>query len=374
MTILHICNDFSYSKVHTNLYKNLDIYGLQQIIYHPLRKIDNIGKNVFSFNVVQSKIIYSRVLKKHHRLFFRRKIDYLYKDIINKIDLKNINYQLSTTLFSDGALAYKIFKDYNIPYVVTLRNTDINLFLRVHPDLYVLAKKILLNSNKIIFISPSLKDVFFKNRYFSKIEKYLDSKIEIIPNGIDNFWLENINIIAPKTQNEFLFIGRFDSNKNVIRLINSLENNRKQFPDIKLNLIGGYGNKHDDVLTNIRNKNWIKYHGKIHDKNKLKDIFSHCDFFAMPSIHETFGLVYIEALSQGLPVLYTKGQGVDGIFEKEVGIATNPKNETQISYDISWMIENRKFLADNIKEMDFARFDWTKISLRYKRILEEMVK
>lgn len=373
MRVLHICNDFSYSKVHTNLYENLDKNGVQQVIYHPLRNINSVGKNSFEFSTNNSEIVYSKILKKHHRLLFRRKIFFLYKDIIKKINLKSIDCLYATTLFSDGTLAYMISKEYQIPYIVALRNTDINLFLRVRPDLYALAKRILLNSSKIVFISPSLKDVFFKNRYFSKIEKYLDSKIEIIPNGIDNFWLENINIIAPKTQNEFLFIGRFDSNKNVIRLINSLENNRKQFPDIKLNLVGGYGNKHDDVLTSIKNKNWIKYHGKIYDKNKLKDIFSHCDFFAMPSIHETFGLVYIEALSQGLPVLYTKEQGVDGIFEKEVGIATDPKNETQISYDISWMIENRKFLTYNIKELDFARFDWAKISLRYKRILEEMV-
>ena len=36
----------------------------------------------------------------------------------------------------------------------------------------------------------------------------------------------------------------------------------------------------------------------------------------MPSRYETFGLVYGEAMSQGLPIIYSKGQGVDGYFKE----------------------------------------------------------
>ena len=49
-----------------------------------------------------------------------------------------------------------------------------------------------------------------------------------------------------------------------------------------------------------------------------------CSVFAMPSIFETFGLVYLEALSQNLPVVYTKGQGIDGMFDNTVGIGVDP--------------------------------------------------
>ena len=47
--------------------------------------------------------------------------------------------------------------------------------------------------------------------------------------------------------------------------------------------------------------------------------------FVMPSLTETFGIVFIEALSQGLPLIYTKGQGIDGYFPQGfVGYAYNP--------------------------------------------------
>lgn len=55
-----------------------------------------------------------------------------------------------------------------------------------------------------------------------------------------------------------------------------------------------------------------------------------CSVFAMPSIFETFGLVYLEALSQNLPVVYTKGQGIDGMFDNTVGIGVDPLSVEEI--------------------------------------------
>jgi len=50
----------------------------------------------------------------------------------------------------------------------------------------------------------------------------------------------------------------------------------------------------------------------------------------MPSQFETFGLVYVEAMTRGLPIIYTRGQGIDQYFEDGVvgfPIAYNDYNE-----------------------------------------------
>ena len=50
------------------------------------------------------------------------------------------------------------------------------------------------------------------------------------------------------------------------------------------------------------------------------------DLFIMPSLNETFGLVFIEALTQNLPIIYTIHEGVYGYFEdNKYGVAVNPK-------------------------------------------------
>ena len=71
----------------------------------------------------------------------------------------------------------------------------------------------------------------------------------------------------------------------------------------------------------------------------------HHALFAMPSIYETFGLVYIEALSQNLPIIYGKGQGVDQLFsEKEspVGIGVNAKSIEEIEQAIYTILNNQR--------------------------------
>jgi len=208
--------------VHSNLHRNLDNIGLQQVVFHPLRDKNRTDINVFKFNVKGSEIKYSRLLKNYHRLLFHKKINFLFDDIKNNINLKSVDIQYATTLFSDGALAYKIYKKYKTPYIVALRNTDINLFLKVRPDLYILGKNILMNAQKIIFLSPSLKELFFSNNYFAKFKHQLNHRIKIIPNGIDNYWLGNLCTTNAKSSNKFLFVGRFDRNKNIISLIKSL--------------------------------------------------------------------------------------------------------------------------------------------------------
>ena len=64
------------------------------------------------------------------------------------------------------------------------------------------------------------------------------------------------------------------------------------------------------------------------------------DVFAMVSHHETFGLVYIEALSQGLPVLFTQGQGIDGTFSELVGVAARPSSVAGIRRGLEQIIDN----------------------------------
>ena len=57
----------------------------------------------------------------------------------------------------------------------------------------------------------------------------------------------------------------------------------------------------------------------------------------MPSFPETFGLVYVEAMSQGLPIIYTKGQGIDGYFEDgKVGYPVNTKDSNDIVKKLRW--------------------------------------
>jgi len=373
MALLHICNDFSYSKVYKNLYTELDSKGIQQIIFHPLRDKSNIGKNTFEFQTSGSALIYSTILKKYHRIFFRLKIKKLQKNIETQIDLKSIALINATTLFSDGAIAYKLWKKYNIPYIVTVRHTDVNLFLKYRPDLVPLGLKILRNASNIIFISPSFKRSLFKHYEFKKYENLLEEKCRVIPNGVDKFWLKNRKIKNTVFSRKFLFIGRFDKHKNALNLIHALSKLRDKYSDISLSLVGGGGNKEKEIIELIKkNESWIKFYGKVYDSEKLLQIYREHRYYTMISIYETFGLVYIEALTQGLPVVFTKNQGIDGTFPNYIGEAALPHDIDDIALKIEKLMENEKQLE--IDQINFDTFNWESIGKNYINLFSGVIK
>src|SRR5699024_9974529 len=99
------------------------------------------------------------------------------------------------------------------------------------------------------------------------------------------------------------------------------------------------------------------------------------DIFAMTSYNETFGLVYIEALSQGVPILLTKGEGVDGYFEKEDVYETvkDPYDVKEIAQKIGLLAD---WLDNKLKKRCIASakiFDWSQISQQYKSIYQNSI-
>ena len=74
-------------------------------------------------------------------------------------------------------------------------------------------------------------------------------------------------------------------------------------------------------------------------------------------------MVYLEALSQNLPVLYTKGQGIDGLFADTVGIGVNPLSEYEIYAALKEMLFNRDRYYN--KDVDFSAFRWDNIADKY---------
>lgn len=365
--ILHICNDFSLTKVHSNLYKSIDELNIPQIIFNPVREATPIGNNNINFKTSYSKILYSKKLKKAHKILYRNKISYLCDDLISKIDITKITISHATTLFSDGGISYLLKKKYNIPYIVAVRSTDLEVFLKFRPDLIFMAKEILNEAEQIIFISDSLQNKFFKHPLILGNKDALKNKSKIIYNGINDFWLDNQKKKKEIVPFKILYVGRLIPRKNLIKLATVIINLNKSGYNLQLNIVGSGGKDEQKIKElSINNKNSINLIGSVNDKNKLKQIYNENHIFAMPSKGETFGLVYIESLSQGLPLLYLENDGIDKVFNFPVGEKCKIDDYEQIKISLINLIDNYKVY--NLDKIDFSLFRWSNIATKYTQL------
>ena len=377
MRILHICNDYCGSKVHQNLYRELSEKGVSHTVYTYFRDASLVGKNQPNDNSYQ--VIYRPILKTVHRLLYHQKLRDVARDLDHNVNLNlndKLNYYLvhATTLFSDGPLALHLHKKYGVPYVVTVRNTDINEFLGFATHTWHKGIDVLRNASKIVFISKAPMEKFCRHIAIKHILNNIKEKFVLLPNGVDTFWLNNVATETPSNNQNIIYVGKFDRNKNVKRLMKAVLELKPQYQELQLHLVGGDGAQCGGVFSYCKQyPETFIYHGKIYDKQILRNLYRQCGVFAMPSIHETFGLVYIEALTQHLAVVYTRNQGIDGLLDERVGEKVNALSTGSIKEAIAKILDNRgAYKACEV--IDFTTFDWNRIADRYVELYQECLR
>lgn len=365
MKILYLTEDYVGSRVHHNLCKSLvdadnqldiTLFSFERPNYG-LRDIRSTYSDV-NYRAVSSMFVGKMLM---YKTIFPYKVSCKYRQLQQSVNVADCDLTIASTLFSDGAVALQLWKEHKIPYVVVVRGTDVNLYMKKMPHLYAIGRQIVANAQKVVFVSPNQYRLTIKSLAFRGMSRDLQGKSATITNGIDSVWIENKHFAdESRVPDSVLYIGVFDRNKNVLSLIDACRKLRESNPRLTLNLVGGGGACEQQVLAQVKaNPEWIRFHGPIYDKQKLIQVCRQNSVFAMISISETFGLVYLEALSQGLPVVFTANQGFDGLIpDLNVGCAVNPKSVCDIAEKISFALSNRTALVKNIERVDFEQFGW----------------
>lgn len=371
MKVLHInCNYFGHNPVHINMIKTLDkIVDIENWVFSPVSKeiVDNSNE----------RIIACKCINKYDRLFFNHKSRKIRKNLLKNVDIRTFDLLHAYTVFTDGNVAYELNKKYGIPYVVAVRSTDVEVFLRYMPHLRKKGIKIMENASRIFFLSESYKKYVFDN-YIPKKKKNIIKKCVVIPNGIDNFWLDNIynnqesfdkkiELLKNKSL-KIVYAGDINTNKNLLTTCKAIDYLKNEGWNIEYIVAGRIKSK--KIFNKI--KKYIDYRGKL-SKENLLDIYRKAHIFVMPSFKETFGIVYAEAISQGLPVVYSKGQGFDCQFEEgTVGFhvdSNNYKDIVDVTYKI---IDNYKTISNKCIKC-CESFNWNNLCKLYEKIYKEII-
>lgn len=289
-------------------------------VYYP-RKI-TFPKN---FLLDKSGIIYFNAIKKIVREIYK---DYKF-DIIH-----------SHSALPDGYAGMLLKREYNKPLVTTIHGKDFQQTIFKNKKCLKAVLKVLNESDKVITVSKKLENIGIK-----LCDEY--NKFATINNGFNCDKVFNKNSLLKhkyKGKLVLLSVGNLIKTKGHDITIKALKAIDKLNYNFKLLIIGDGVEKEN--LMNLTNKlqleDKIEFLGQL-SHELVMEYMSICDIFVLPSWKEGFGVVYVEAMAHGKPVIGCKGEGIDGIVvDDKNGILVNPKSIDDLYNALKYLIVNDK--------------------------------
>lgn len=152
-----------------------------------------------------------------------------------------------------------------------------------------------------------------------------------------------------------LFNLNVHKRKNFAGLVQAVNEVARATPDLTLDVWGLGGPEAFSEVTGIVRTAGAD--GRVALKGPLPEadferILNGYTAFVMPTLRETFGMVFVEALFSGLPILYTKGWSVDGLFDPdEVGYACESANSADIRRGLERLLRDEARLKSSIADL-----------------------
>ncbi len=253
---------------------------------------------------------------------------------LHKIDLLHVHYAIPHAYA--GYMAKKMLEEEGIiiPMVTTLHGTDITL-VGNHPFYKPAVTFSINNSDAVTSVSQSLKDDTL--RLFD-----IKNEIDVVPNFIDTakynskYSDRERDFIATKDEKIITHISNFRKVKRIDNVIEIFDRIQKEMP-AKLIMVGeGPEKKPAEKLCREKGiSDKVLFVGNSHEVDK---ILCFSDLFVLPSEHESFGLVALEAMACGVPVISSNAgglpevniQGVSGFLSDVVDVDEMSENAIKI--------------------------------------------
>ncbi len=296
--------------------------------------------------------------------------------LTNSRDYDIVHYFFS---LPTGLLRFLPGRHRKIPYIVSLRGSDVpnydafNWSLQlVHKLLNPVTRTIWRKAAQVVALSADLA------RTASKVDSNTD--IRIIPNGIeselflcDPYIKSEHRKLYPTDHVQLICVTRLIERKGVQVLLQAIS----QLDDCVYLTIVGEGNYMTELLAladqlNVRSK--VRFHGYC-PREDLIHLYNISDIFVLPSMAESFGMVFVEAMSCGLPVIGARVGGVPDIVKEENGILVEPGSVEGLVTAIKSLAKQRT-LREQIgfanRQKAIENYSWRHVGECYEAVYKQV--
>ncbi|MGN0152016.1 MAG: glycosyltransferase family 4 protein [Wujia sp.] len=298
--------------------------------------------------IMDDMVVHRECWNKLDRILFFPRQWKIEKQLQKAYDLREFDMLHAQLLLSSGYSALRMKKKYNLPYVVSVRSTDLNGFIRL-PYFRRMARNIVKEANGVLFLSNAHKAEFLNRFIPAQDRDTVERKCTVIGNCLERFWEEHTagprRGLRDENALRILLVAKIRPVKNIPVAAQAVEILGRRGYNATLTVVGEV--QDEEELEKIRQFSCVEVLPFM-KKEELIDVYGTHDIFLLPSKNETFGRVYVEAMTQGLPVLYTSGQGFDQAFpEGTVGYSVPSDSPDIIADRIEMIIKDYKKISEN---------------------------
>ena len=294
-------------------------------------------------------------------LMFKNNAKKALEDLIKKEDIDIIHGHY---LFPAGAAAVEVGNKHNIKTYVTAHGSDMFELYKSKPFMRPTIKKVLKNADGIFAVSKALRQEIIATGVSGIAEK---TKLSWNSVDISKFSLKDDDSFKKEfglfDKPIVLFVGNLIKRKNVCAL---LEAKKIAKSDYYLVIVG------DGPLSK-------KLRKKVEDENisdviftgsrtDVENIIPNCDFLVLPSFSESFGLVLIEALACGKPVIGSDVGGISEIINDDVGLLVNPNDVSSISNSIDKLVDDEDLRVSLSRNARNRAKDFSQVTIPYDEV------
>ena len=297
-------------------------------------------------------------------------------------DLIHSHYWLS------GQLGQFAQHQWNIPHVLMFHTLgavkNLTEVGEAESDLRISTEKELAKAcHRILAPTEKEKEHLVQYYHVSK------DRIGVVPCGVNLNLFRPMNGAAARRQlgldsedSVLLFVGRFDPLKGIDRLLSTMTH-LKHRENLRLVIIGGDGDQSPEfqrlqaVSAELGIQNAVSFVGRV-DQKDLPPYYSAADILVVPSYYESFGLVGLESLACGTPVVSTRvGVLEDLLKQNNIGHLVENATPRSLAEGIEKILSivSKTRLQDERIRSTVLRFQWptvaSAITDEYHRILDQ---
>lgn len=282
------------------------------------------------------------------------------RTIVERI-YRNFRFDLihSHMALPDGFAGILVKNKYNSKLIITIHGMDLMITVNRSEKNKKCLEFSFNQADKIITVSNKLRNLGINN--FGLPEKVITINNGIYPPKTFDQKLK----IRSNNKIKILSVSYLIERKGIEYNLRAVSKLIKKYPEIIYSVIGEGLEKTNlmKLAVELGLDNHVNFIGKVSD-SELLDYMSETDIFSLPSWNEGFGVVYIEAMAHGKPVIGCEGEGIeDVVINGKTGLLVEPKNVESLVKALDFLIqhpEEGQAIGKNGKDLVIQNLTWAK--------------